>query len=265
MWFCRSAQAPWLLQLWWLMNNGVEGNSSVDRRLPGGVTTVTGVYILRCFVRWLYVNEREAAPVKKSPQKDEQDSLAAHAPGAQTPPRWIPVFAHFAWLLSWRRSRGGQVLSGRSSNASRVTSERGVCASLCPRTAPRRSANRAAAAAWPARWASASRAACTPGDVAPGWLVSISPGRRNLCRLSWRVGGSVRTLLINESQPDRHLRSMNCQVSPLRAPHFSPLRRYFIKLKERITPCYKCTDLYLSPWVHLNPLNTKEDVLTRSF
>lgn len=61
-----------LLQRWWVMNNGVEGNSSVDRRLPGGVTTVTGVYILRCFVRWLYVNEREAAPVKKSPQQDSR-------------------------------------------------------------------------------------------------------------------------------------------------------------------------------------------------
>lgn len=44
--------------------NGRRGNSSVDHKLFGGVTTVTGVYILRCFGRRPYVNEREAAQWK---------------------------------------------------------------------------------------------------------------------------------------------------------------------------------------------------------
>lgn len=132
--------------------------------------------------------------------------------------QWIPVCAHFAWLLSWHRLPGGQVRSDRWSDASHVMLERGFCANLYLRTVPRESANPAAAVAWLVRWASASRAACTPGDVAPGWHVSISPVKRNLCRLCWRDGGFVQTLLINDLLPDQHLQSMSYQVTLLHAP-----------------------------------------------
>lgn len=150
---------------------------------------------------------REKLPSEKSPEcASSRWHICSQAP------QWIPVFAHFAWLLSWHRSHGGQVRSDRLSNASHVMLARGFCANHYPRTVPRRSVNRAAAAAWLARWASASRAASTLGDVAPGWLVSISPVRRNLCRLCWRDGGFVQTLLLNDLPLDRHLQSMNCQV-----------------------------------------------------
>ncbi len=153
---------------------------------------------------------REKLPSVKSPQQDcalpQLDTICSQTP------QWILVFAHFAWLLSWHRSAAGQVRSDRLSNASRAMLERVCCANLYPRTAPRRSANRAAAAAWLARWASGSRAACTPGDVAPDWAVSTSPVRRNLCRLCWRDGAFVQTLLTNGTPPDQHLQSMNCQV-----------------------------------------------------
>lgn len=212
---------------------------------------------------------REKLPSEKSPQ---QDSALPHLDTicSQTP-QWTPAFAHFAWLLSWHRSPGGQVRSDRLSNASHVTLERGFCANLYPRTAPRRSANRAAAAAWLARWASASRAACTPGDVAPDWLVSISPARRNLCRLCWRDGGFVQMLPVNDLPSDRHLQSMSCQVILVRAPfpyasraHF----RYFIVASYLYAHSYQCattvqTFIYYLHWIY-KLLITKEDVLLRS-
>lgn len=139
---------------------------------------------------------------------------------AQTP-QWIPAFAHSAWLSSWHLSPAGQVRSDPLSNASRATPEPVFCASRYPKTVWKKSANRAAAAAWLARCASVSRAGSTPADAAPGWLVNISPARRNLCRLCWRDGGSVSMPPINGSRPDRHLQLMNFQVSVVRIVRFT--------------------------------------------
>lgn len=154
---------------------------------------------------------KEKLPSEKSTQCESAlphlDTICSHTP------QWIHVFAQFTWLLSWPRLAGGQVRSDRLSDASHVMSERDFCANLYLRTAPRKCANRAADAAWLALWASASRAACTRGDVAPDWPVSISLVRRNLCRLCWRDGGFVQTLLTRDKSSDQLLQSMNYQVN----------------------------------------------------
>lgn len=197
---------------WFKRNNGVEAIHQETTSYSGvWLQSLGSIYwdVLSSGFMWM----REKLPREKSPQQDSAPVSSILTPICSRTQQWIPVFAHFAWLLSWPRSPGGQVRSDRLSDASRVISERAFCANLCPRTAPRESANRAAAAAWLAHWASVSRVACTPGDVAPGWLVSISPVRRNLCRLCWRDEGSVQTLLTRDKRSDRHLQSMNYQVN----------------------------------------------------
>lgn len=216
---CKKPGILMLRRFW--RNNGAEAIHHWTAGSPGVWLQSRGsIYwdVLTSDCMWmreklLLLPRGEKKKKKKSPQC--ASSLGQHTRSQPPPPPllpWIPVFAHFAWLLSWQRSAGGQVQSGRWSNAIRVTPERGSCANPYPRIAPRGSGNRAAAAAWLARWASASRAASTPADVAPGWAVSISPARRNLCRLCWREGASVQTPPTDDSPPDPHLRSMSCQV-----------------------------------------------------